>query len=59
VLKGVLVMTVAPVATGKRTLAAVVVAAAGLAAAAQLASEGGNPVDWYLSLSRGKRGSTP
>ena len=28
-------------------------------AAAQLASEGGNPLDWYLSLSRGKGDSSP
>jgi hypothetical protein len=59
VLKGVVLMTAVRVATDKRTLAAVVVAAVGLAAAAQLASEGGNPLDWYLSLSRGKRDSAP
>jgi hypothetical protein len=59
VLKGVLLMTVARVATDKRTRAAVAVAAVGVAAAAQLASEGGNPLDWYLSLSGDKRGSTP
>jgi hypothetical protein len=59
VLKGIVLMTVVRVATDKRTLAAAVVAVAGLAAAAQLASEGGNPLDWYLSLSRGKRDSAP
>lgn len=59
VLRGVLLMTAARVATDKRTLAAVVVAVVGVVAAAQLTSEGGNPVDWYLSLSGGKRGSTP
>ena len=52
-------MTVARVATDKRALAVVVVAAVGVAAAAQLASAGGNPLDWYQSLSGGKRGSTP
>ena len=52
-----MLMTAVRVATDKRTLVAVVVAAAGLAAAAQLASEGGNPLDWYLSLSGSKRGS--
>jgi hypothetical protein len=59
VLKGVMLMTAVRVATDKRTLVAVVVAAVGLAAAAQLASEGGNPLDWYLSLSGGKRDSAP
>jgi hypothetical protein len=59
VLKGVVLMTVARVVTDKRTLAAVVVVVVGLAAAAQLASEGGNPLDWYLSLSRGKRDAAP
>jgi hypothetical protein len=58
-LRFVVLMTVARVATDKRTLVAVVVAAIGLAAAAQLASEGGNPVDWYLSLSGGKRDAAP
>jgi hypothetical protein len=59
VLKGVMLMTAVRVATDKRTLVAVVVAAVGVAAAAQLASEGGNPLDWYLSLSGGKRDSAP
>jgi hypothetical protein len=59
VLKGVVLMTVIRVATDKRTLVAVVVAVVGLAAAARLASEGGNPVDWYLSLSRGKSDDAP
>jgi hypothetical protein len=59
VLKGVVVMTVVRVATDKRTLVAVVVTAVGLAAAAQLASEGGNPLEWYLRLSGGKRDSAP
>jgi hypothetical protein len=58
-LRFVVLMTVARVATDKRTLVAVVVAAIGLAAAAQLASEGGNPVEWYLSLSGGKRDAAP
>lgn len=58
-LRFVVLMTAARVATDKRTLVAVVVAAIGLAAAAQLASEGGNPVDWYLSLSGGKRDAAP
>jgi hypothetical protein len=57
VLKGVMLMTAVRVATDKRSLVAVVVAAAGLAAAAQLASEGGNPLGWYLSLSGSKRDS--
>jgi hypothetical protein len=47
------------VATDKRTLAAAVVAVVALAAAARLASEGGNPLDWYLSLSRGKGDAAP
>jgi hypothetical protein len=59
VLKGVLLMTAARVATDKRTLAAVIVAVVGLAAMKQLASEGGNPLEWYLSLSGSKRDSTP
>ena len=59
VLNGVMLMTAVRAAMDKRTLAAVVVAAVGLAAAAQLASEGGNPLDWYLSLSGGKRDSAP
>jgi hypothetical protein len=59
VLKGVVLMTVVRVAADKRTLVAVVVAAVGLVAAAQLASEGGNPLDWYLSLSGGKRDGAP
>jgi hypothetical protein len=59
VLRYVVLMSVARVATDKRTLVAVTVAVIGLAAAAQLASEGGNPLDWYLSLARGKRDSTP
>lgn len=59
VLKGVVLMTVVGVATDKRTLVAVVVAVVGLAAAAHLASEGGNPLEWYLSLSRGKSDDAP
>jgi hypothetical protein len=59
VLKGVVLMTVVHVATDKRTLAAAVVAVVALAAAARLASEGGNPLDWYLSLSRGKGDAAP
>jgi hypothetical protein len=59
VLKGVVLMAVVRVATDKRTLVAVVVAVVGLAAAAQLASEGSNPLDWYLSLSGGKRDAAP
>jgi hypothetical protein len=59
VVKGVVLMSVARVATDKRTLVAVIVAVVGVAAAAQLASEGGNPLDWYLSFSGGKRDSTP
>jgi hypothetical protein len=59
VLKGVVLMTVVHVATDKRTLAAVIVAVVGLAAVKQLASEGGNPLEWYLSLSGGKRDAAP
>jgi hypothetical protein len=59
VLKAVVLMSVARVATDKRTLVAVIVAVVGLAAAKQLASEGGNPVDWYLSLSRDKPDAAP
>lgn len=59
VLKGVVLMSVARVATDKRTLVAVIVAVVGLAAAKQLASEGGNPLEWYLSLSGGKRDDAP
>ena len=59
VLRGVMLIAVARVATDKRTLAAVVVAVVGLAAAAQLASDGGNPLDWYLSLARGQRDAAP
>lgn len=59
VLKGVVLWSVVRVATDKRTLVAIVVAIVGLAAAAQLASEGGNPLDWYLSLSRGKGDTAP
>jgi hypothetical protein len=35
------------------------VAVVGLAAAARLASEGRKPLDWYLSLSGGKRDDAP
>jgi hypothetical protein len=59
VLKGVVLMSAARVATDKRTLATVIVTVVGLAAVKQLASEGGNPLEWYLSLSGGKRDSTP
>jgi hypothetical protein len=59
VLKAVVLMSVVRVATDKRTLVGVIVAVVGLAAAKQLASEGGNPLDWYLSLSGDKRDSTP
>jgi hypothetical protein len=59
VLKGVVLMSVVRVATDKRTLAAVVVTVVGLAAVKQLASEGGNPLEWYLSLSGGKRDAAP
>ena len=52
-------LTVVHVATDKRTLVAIVVAVVALAAAARLASEGGNPLDWYLSLSRGKGDTAP
>jgi len=41
--------------TDRRTLFAVIVAAVGLVAAARLASEGGNPLDWYMAYGRGER----
>ena len=59
VLKGVVLMSVARAATDKRTLVAVIVAVIGVAAAKQLASEGGNPVTWYMSMAGGKPDSTP
>jgi hypothetical protein len=59
VLKCIVLMSVARVATDKRTLVAVIVVVVGAAAAAQLASEGGNPLGWYMSMAGGKPDSTP
>ena len=42
----------ARVATDRRTLQAVIVAVIATVAAARLAREGGNPLDWYLARGR-------
>ena len=55
VIKFIALASMARLVMDRRTQVAVIVAVAGLAAAASLAAEGGNPPQWYLDLGRGDR----
>ena len=55
VIKFIALATVARLAMDRRIQVAVIVAVAGLAAAASLAAEGGSPLQWYLDLGRDDR----
>jgi hypothetical protein len=55
VIKFIALASVARLAMDRRIQVAVIVAVAGLAAAASLAAEGGSPLQWYLDLGRGAR----
>lgn len=54
-IKYIALVSVAHFAMDRRTQVAVIVAVVGLAAAASLAAEGGNPLQWYLDRGRGDR----
>ena len=54
-IKFIALASVARLAMDRRAQVAVIVAVAGLAAAASLAAEGGNPLEWYLDRGRGDR----
>jgi hypothetical protein len=55
VVKLIMLASVTSLAMDRRVQVAVIVAVAGLAAAARLAAQGGNPLEWYLD--RGVRRS--
>lgn len=52
VMKYIVLASVAYFAMDRRTQVAVIVTVAGLAAAASLVAEGGNPLRWYLDQGR-------